>query len=189
MGYYELSQQRKTEIENCLLDLMTQIPYAQITVKDLAQKLHCVRKTFYHYFPNKQACLESLIDRIIGECSQFLVQTLPEQPSLYDIYHGRLTFWMEHRAFLEALIRNDMSALFLVRILGYIRREDTCLKEQYLMIKVQCDEDVLFFFMSGELYLLLKWCGEGFTLPIEEMTQKYLRLVQEPMLSPDLIIR
>lgn len=189
MQNYQLNQHRKRKIENCLLDLMAHMPYDQITVKDLAQELHCVRKTFYLHFPNKQACLESLIDRMIRECNQFLVQTLPKEPSLYDIYYGRLTFWMDHRSFLEALIRNDMSSLLMNRILAFIRQERECLKDQYYMIQIQCNEDVLFFFLTGELHLLLKWCSEGFALPIEEMTQTYLRLMQEPMLSPDLIIR
>ena len=61
---------RKEEIESCLLDIMQTMAYEDITVKDLAEKMNIARKTFYHYFPSKKACLESMMDRIIAEKEQ-----------------------------------------------------------------------------------------------------------------------
>lgn len=41
---------------------LKEIPYEKILVKDMTERMHFVRKTFYHYFKNKKACLESLTD-------------------------------------------------------------------------------------------------------------------------------
>lgn len=185
MNYYEQSLLRKKEIETGLLELMQEIPYSEITVKDIAERLHFVRKTFYYYFPNKRACLESLTDRLIQECNLRVVQSLPETASSGEIYAMRIRFWIEHRDFLESIIRNRLSAFLVERFLIYIHQEDHAVQIRLETEKVGCDEDVLYFYMAGQIFLLLKWCAEGFTHPVEEMVKKHLRLVHEPLLPPE----
>lgn len=185
MGYIEHNHRRKEEIENELLALMQEIPYEQITVKDLTERMHFARKTFYHYFPSKQACLESLTDRLISECSLNQMQNLPEDAGLYQIYEERLKFWMEHKAFLDAVNRNKLGSFWLNRFLKYIHQEDQNIRERLSTPTVEYDEDILFFYMSGQVFLMLKWCYDGFQLPLEEMVKKYLRLVHEPLLPPE----
>lgn len=181
-----LSPQRKAQIEDTLLDLMAHIPYEQITVKDIAEKLNIARKTFYHYFPNKTACLESLADRLIFECSLAEMQTLPPDAPVQAIYELRLRFWITHRNFLEAINRNGLGAFLLDRFLQYLKREDKLLQQKLSRPHMKMDEDILFFYMSGQLFLLLRWCHEGFSLSVDEMVRKYLRLTHEPLLPPEM---
>lgn len=185
MGYYEQSLQRKQEIEEGLLSLMRETPYAQITVKDLTERLCIARKTFYHYFPGKGACLESLTDRLICECNLSVLRTLPAEAGTDQVYRARLEFWMGEKPFLDAIIKNGMGSFLLERFLRYLREEDKSLQDRLSTPEVGYDEDILFFYMSGQLFLLLKWCHDGFVLSLEEMVQKYLRLVHEPLLPPD----
>lgn len=185
MNYAELSLQRKIQIENTLLELMEEVPYEQITVQDLTQKLGTARKTFYRYFPNKQSCLESLTDRMIYECNLHVLQNAPADPAPYDIYVARLRFWAVHKNFLDVLIRNHLSLFMLERFMRYLSREDKVTRDLLSTPKMKYDEDILFFYMSGQLFLLLKWCSDGFPLSVEEMAQKYLRLLHEPLLPPE----
>ena len=184
MDYIVAGVQRKIEFENTLLELMKEMPYDRIAVKDMAQRMHFVRKTFYHYFKNKNACLESLTDRLILECNMNLLETLPENAGAEQIYAQRLRFWMDHQDFLNVIIRNGLSSFFVERFLLYIQKEDRAIQQQLRTAMIDCDEDVLFFYMTGQIFLLLKWCSEGFQLSLEEMVQKNLRLVQEPLISP-----
>lgn len=185
MDYVAVGEQRKTEFEDTLLELMKEMPYDRIAVKDLTDRMHFVRKTFYHYFPNKRSCLESLTDRLILECNMKLLETLPEQATAKQVYEQRLLFWMEHEDFLNAIICNGLSSFFVERFLLYIHKEDRMIQQQLKTARLGCDEDVLYFYMTGQIFLLLKWCSEGFQRSLEEMVQKNLRLVQEPLVSPE----
>lgn len=184
MDYVLAGAQRKEEFENILLELMKEMPYDRITVKDLTARMHFVRKTFYHYFRNKQSCLESLTDRLILECNMSLLKTLPANANTRAVYEHRIRFWMAHRDFLDVIIRNGLSSFFVERFLLYIQKEDRAIQEQLRTTMVGCDEDILFFYMTGQIFLLLKWCSEGFQLSMEEMVQKNLRLIQEPLVPP-----
>lgn len=186
MDHTALSPQRKAQIEDTLLALMARIPYEQITVKDIADTLHIARKTFYHYFPSKTACLESLADRLIYGCSLAEMQTLPPEPPVRDVYALRIRYWMAHKNFLDAINRNALGAFLLERFLQYLRQEDKALHQKLSRPHMKMDEDILFFYMSSQLFLLLKWCYDGFPLSVEEMVRKLLRLSHEPLLPPEM---
>lgn len=180
---YEASLQRQAQIENTLLELMQRVPYGDITVKDIAQQLGLARKTFYRYFPNKQACLEALTDRLIYECNLHLMQILPEGPSLLVYYVEQVRFWMEHRDFLDVIIRNGLHSFLAERFMVYFRNEDPAATDLLHRSAMASDEDVLFFYMTGQVSLILRWCAQGFPLSVEEMARKNLQLVHEPLLS------
>ena len=181
MDYLAAYEQRKLEFENTLLKLMQKTPYSRITVKDLAERMHVVRKTFYHYFSGKDACLQSLTDRLILECSMDTVQALLADASALQIYERQLLFWMNHRDFLQVILENGLSSYLVERYLFHILQENLSILNQLHTEAVDCDEDILFFYMTGQIHLLLKWCSEGFPLSVEEMARKNLRLVWEPL--------
>lgn len=180
MACYDLGLQRKQEIEDNLLTLMQDTPYERIPVKDLTDNLQIARKTFYHYFHNKQACLESLMDRMIQECSLIML-ALPAEASLPDTIREILLFWIRSKTFLEAVMRNDLGTLFARRILLHLDKEDSDLPAVIRSNHLSCDRDVLYYHVSGYVCLILKWCREGFSRPLEEMVQVNLQLIQETL--------
>lgn len=184
MAYYDLNLQRKQEIENHLLALMQETPYDQIPVKALTDHLQIARKTFYHYFHNKQACLESLMDRLILESNLSLI-ALPQNATQQDLYRERLLFWIRKKDFLDTVRRNSLSALFVQRAMLYIRQEDNSIQSRLSTQSLSGDEDVLYFYVSGQMHLMLKWCREDFSRPLEEMVQISLRLAREPLLHQE----
>jgi len=182
MTCYDLNLHRKQQIENNLLELMQEVPYDKIPVKALTDDLQIARKTFYHYFHNKQACLESLMDRLILE-SNLSPVLLPENAGMEDMYRERLLFWIRNRRFLEAVLRNGLVHLLIERAVRYILREDRSIASRLSTGTLPCNEDVLYSYVSAQVCLMLKWCREGFTRPPEEMVHICLRLALEPMLS------
>lgn len=184
MAYFEQNLLRKKEIEEALLKLMHEIPYEQIAVKSLTEQLQLARKTFYHYFPSKYACLESLFDRIIQECDLALM-TLPEEAGTAEVCAERLNFWIRHRDFLEVILRNRLEYLLIERIMRHLIREDNSLRIRLSTQDVPCDEDILYYYVSGQIQLILKWCREDFVCPLEEMVRKCLRLTYAPLLPPE----
>ena len=180
MGYYEQNLLRKQEIEEGLLALMQEKQIREITVKDLTDKLHMARKTFYHYYESKWDCLKSLTFRIIEECSLAQLRNVSDTGDMQMIMRNRLEFWIEHKAYLDAINKSKLGDFLLNRIMDYLHRE-TDVRDVLSTPDVAYDEDILLFCTSGELYLLLKWCADGFSLPVEQMVKKMLRLMQEPM--------
>lgn len=184
MAYHDLGLQRKQEIENNLLALMLETPYERIAVKDLTDNLHIARKTFYHYFHNKQACLESLMDRLILESNLEGVE-LPKTAEPKEIYRCRLQFWIRNSTFLEAVFRNNLSFIFIERALLYVYREDSFIMRRLSTKSLSCNDDILYGYVSGQVCLILKWCREGFTRSLDEMVQISQRLALEPLLTQD----
>ena len=181
MGYSETNVQRKKKIEDCLLSLMQEIPYEEITVKGLAEKLQIARKTFYHYFPNKQSCLKSLTERLLFECHLRQLQA-DASGDLEVLFRIQLQFWLEHKDYLDVINRNRLESFLLNRIMAFVSWEENDLPEKLSTPDVPFDEDILLFFVSGQVFLLLKWARESFRKPVEEMVKKSVRLVREPLI-------
>ena len=51
----EESSRRQRALEQGLLNILGTVPYAKITLTDLCRQLQIPRKTFYRYFPSKEA--------------------------------------------------------------------------------------------------------------------------------------
>ena len=183
MHYSEASYRRRMAIEDELLAMMQEIPFEQITVLDIAQRQNIARKTFYRYFPNKQACLEGLIDRAIYECSISLLRHVESRGTMHRYYEGWLTFWMGRRELLNAVIRNRLDHLLVERLAAYTEREDSHFLERMDTEQLPCDGDILHFYLSGQVSMLMRWGAAGFPLPMEEMVEKLYRLIHDPLVK------
>lgn len=174
MGYSETNVHRKKKIEDCLLSLMQEMPYEEITVKDLAEKLRIARKTFYHYFPNKQECLKSLTERLLYECMLQAMQEAPQE-DMERAYRCRMQYWVEHKDYLDAINRNKLGFFFLNSVMAFASKEVFTGCEKPNAPDQYQDEDIRFFYLSGQVLLLLKWAEADFPLSMDDMVKKYLR--------------
>ena len=184
MDVSEASFRRRKAIEDELLALMQETSFEQITVLDIAQRQGIARKTFYRYFPNKQVCLEALLDRTIYECSIRVMQKTDESTGERDQYENWLSFWKGHQPLLGAIIRNRLDSLLVERMAAYTLKEDSYVLRRLTLGTMACDEDILHFYLSGQVAMLMKWGAEGFSRPMEEMVSKLQRLIHEPLFSP-----
>lgn len=62
----EYAAQKKTLLEDSLLDLMALHRYQDVTVTDICRESGIPRRTFYHYFEGKDGVLESVIEYCCG---------------------------------------------------------------------------------------------------------------------------
>lgn len=184
MDISDASFRRRMAIEDELLSLLQEVPYEQISVLDIAQRQNIARKTFYRYFPNKQACLEGLMDRLIYECNIRILRRTDRQNDERWQYEDWLEFWKDHQQLLSAVVRDRLDYLLVQRMAIYTMQEESFAMKRLHTKKILCDEDVLVFYLSGQVALLLKWSGEGFSRPVKEMVDKLMRLNYEPLLSP-----
>lgn len=181
MKKQEMTDKRKQEFEDALLEKMTQMPYQEITVTHLIQEVGVTRKTFYLHFPNKDACLYSLIDRMLLEQSVYVVRNGAD---ISAMHLAGCRFWLSQRVFLECILNNDLYVRLLERALHHNLKEDPEIMRLLCrpLLKYQEDEDSLLFFTSGYLSILMNWTKRGFDTPPEIMAKKFERLMHMPLL-------
>lgn len=183
MTNYDLLLQRRMAIENGLLELMQLVPYGQISVTSLTQHLHMSRKSFYHYFPGKEACLDSLVSRIIQECALFISDRGGLVNDMYQGFLQNLYFWQGQQLFLNALVKNNLMPVFLRHCMHHVESEEKQLLTLLSTPDTACDEDVLLYFLNGHLTLLLNWCARDFETPPEDLARKLVRLTCRPLIQ------
>lgn len=185
MDYYERNLQRKRAIENGLLELLQQFSFSQINVTRLAEHLGISRKSFYHYFSNMEACLHSLMDRMIRDAALHVTKMSDKSDYTLESYTCNLEYWRSQNAFLTALCQNQLDTVFLRRYISHSMQENRTLQTLMDAPGVEFDEDVMLFYASGQLSLLLQWCRRGFEPSAEEMAKKFLRLLCSPLIRTE----
>lgn len=176
MDYYELGLQRRQQIEEGLLELLRTKAYEKISVTDIAAHMGMSRKSFYKYFSGKDDCLMSLFDRVIQEAALHVTSCTAAHEEDLVTWQEYLRFWQSQRTLLEVVASRNLERLLIQRYMHYNQTE-----ERYSRIAPDLplhsqDEDVLRFYLTGIVTLLLCWCQRGFTPGVEEMAAKCHRL-------------
>ena len=115
----ELSVTRQRKIEECLLQNMEQTNYDHISVADMCRQMGVSRRLYYTYFPDKESCLVSLIDRILHESMEAVPITLRKMDSISDSIIAYLLFWQEHKQFLDVIVKHRLKGLLIERSYVY----------------------------------------------------------------------
>lgn len=181
MNKQEMSENRKREFEDALLDRMTEMPYKDVTVNQLVQDVGVTRKTFYLHFENKDVCLNSLIDRILLEQSAYVIAHGDDVPSMHL---AGCYFWHSQRRFLECVLKDELFLPFLKRLMHHNQTEDREIMQLLCrpLPGSKKDADALLFFTAGYLSVLLSWAERGFDTTPETMAKKFGRLMHMPLL-------
>lgn len=175
---------RQRQIEICLLENMTRMPFEQISVAGLCKELKISRGIFYHYFDDKHSCLTALIDHTLMDFAQYepvIEKGLEQYPR--EILNF-LMFWQQHSDLLEALNANHFSSLLLDRAVDHIFREEWDTLRWYGADQGEYSEETILFAMSGVVALLMKWHTSGYQKTIAQMAEAWVRLMTKPLASP-----
>ena len=172
-------QQRK--LEECLLSVMQDKPYSEITVSSLCEQTDLSRKTFYRLFESKQDVLDSLIDRTLREYIRFSLpqnQLAPDvSPELQSFYY----YWLERRGLLDVLSKNGMSTMLYDRSIRHMLQEETDILRQLGVVpSLQENTEALIFFLSGILTLVVGWHHTGYQKSPLQMAAITEKLLSQP---------
>ena len=172
-------QQRK--LEECLLSVMQDKPYSEITVSSLCEQTDLSRKTFYRLFESKQDVLDSLIDRTLRE---YIRYPLPQSPDAAEVSADLLSFyyfWLEQRKLLDALSKNGMSTMLYDRSIRHVLQEETDILRQLGVVpSLQEKTEALMFFLSGILTLVVGWHHTGYQKSPLQMAAITEKLLSQP---------
>lgn len=172
----EESALRQRQFENCLLELMQQASYPQITVGDICDRMLLSRKSFYRYFGSKEDCLHALIDHSVMEFSSLY---LPDDAlSQKDLYKHYFSYWKKLSPLLTALCQNQLTACLFERTMLCVTEEE---QEFRNFLRANSQEDSYeqtLFVVCGITGILLNWHNSGYQKSPAQMAATVDRLMQ-----------
>ena len=170
--YTEVAIQKKAQLETCLLNLMMQQPYQNITVMDICREAEIPRRTFYHYFGSKEDVLESLIESLMQQCFlEVVFDTHLGMEHMERNFVRIFRFWDgENRKKLDLLIKNGLESHLLTWSSQWTQKEqigsmlksnrDPRLMEIGLMVGI-----------ADFFLLLFHWSRTGYRESAEQMAK------------------
>ena len=179
----ELSVSRQRKIEECLLQNMEQTNYDHISVADMCRQMGVSRRLYYTYFPDKESCLVSLIDRILHESMEAVPITLRKMDSISDSIIAYLLFWQEHKQFLDVIVKHRLKGLLIERSYVYFLNDGSFVLSLLQIPDAKSDNTVLWLYAAIRFAVIFQWHEHNFQEPVEEMAVKYERLLRKPLIQ------
>lgn len=179
----EESAARQHKLEQCLLELMKQKPYADISVGELAAQAGISRIAFYRYFKGKDGCLCALLDHSM---TGFIGFQLPDEYRQYEgdqFFISYCAYWLHLKPLLDVLHKNGLMRWLLDRNIEYINQEAIDRIPHIPDSKFR--ENIVAFTAGGVLTMLYHWYLRGFDRSIPEMAHLLEQLLNV-RLSADL---
>lgn len=176
----EKSAQRQQALTVCLLDVLQTRSIHEISVSELCRLSGVSRKQFYQLFDSKADVAIALIDRIILEYESFV----PDSSVASGDLRRSLAYWKAQKPLLDVLTRDQMSALLIERCLYHATHEDPSLMETFGITDTDCHREMLLFYLSGILSVIMHWHGTGYARSIDEMADLLTVLMQKAPVKP-----
>ena len=108
-------------IQSTFLDMLIEIGFDDITVKDLTEKAELGRKTFYLHYVDKYDLLDHIVDRHLKE-----LEEICEYKQNVDLYKGSV-IWFEyfetHKNFFASLFKSTNTFSFRKKLLNFIMND------------------------------------------------------------------
>lgn len=172
----EESVHRQRQLEHCLLELMTDLPYAGITIGHICEKVGISRKSFYRYFGSKDGCLHALLDHTIMDASTYYLSGNNADDS-QAFYIRIFEFWKKQKPLLDALEKNGESLQLLQRMIRYILEEEPEYARHMGIPEHNVMEHIVYN-VSGIMGLVLTWHHAGYPKSANQMGNLLNQMIQ-----------
>lgn len=153
----EGSALRQKQIEHCLLRIMQNTPYSQITIGDVCQAAGISRKSFYRYFGSKDDCLHALIDHAVLEASGAYMDDGSVGSSPNRVFEHYFSYWKGMRQLLDALCQNQMTNALFERSMLCVTQEELEFRNYLNADQYDDAYEQILFIVSGITGLILNW--------------------------------
>ncbi len=155
-------------ILDALMELMKEKPYAEISIKELAEEACVARQTFYRNFNGKDEILLHYMDEIFDEYFKDIIDTMHRKEYIGEMSMSLLRIWKENNKLFLALQDAGLTHKTLERFSQYA-----------IMLQKHFDKSggkksihhtYAAHFIAGGTYMVLsKWFQENMKVPVDEM--------------------
>ncbi|MBO5322929.1 MAG: TetR/AcrR family transcriptional regulator [Oscillospiraceae bacterium] len=180
----EQSAARQRHLELGLLEMMQTVPYDQISITDLCNRLQIPRKAFYRYFTDKEGALYSLIDHTLMQFETFSHPSSAEKRTLVSDLEKFFLFWKSQKLLLDALSRSKISYLLIRRAIQQTVSDGSVYGRFMASDPETIQPRIIQFALWGMLSMVLQWHRDGFTESPKDLANLAARLLTQPLFSP-----
>lgn len=174
----EESVRRQRQLGQCLLALMSDIPYSDITIGNICEQAGLSRKSFYRYFDSKDSCLFALLDHTIMDGSSYYIPDSQTPQDDLSVCIRIFEYWQQQAPLLSALEKNGQTLHLLQRMVRYILEEEPeyashmGISQDFLM-------EHIVYTVGGLMGLVITWHHGGFQKTTAQMGNMLYRLTQQ----------
>ena len=178
----ELAYRRRILLENSLMDLMTERPYQDITVKDICLKAEIPRRTFYHYFDCKESVLHAVVENMLNECS---LEVMLELGAGFEVMRESMIrnfrYWQgSARQKLDLLLDNGLSGEMMHCVMRWLETEPVSVPRSQGIDEKELEISKMVG-VSGFFTLLVYWRRNEYRETPEEMAEIAIRAFAKPL--------
>ena len=182
----EQSAARQRQVEQCLLEIMQQQRYEDISVSDLCARAEIPRKAFYRYFSSKDGAFHALLDHTMMEYEAFSgPYGMGGQRSLERDLERFFMFWLMKKPLLDVLSKSNLSGVLIERAIANSITETTLPRRFLPQDQRPMQEQIMTFCVCGLMSMVMQWHHAGYPQSPRDMAQTAVRLVTVP-LFPDI---
>ena len=158
------------------LSLLLTEDYDDITISHICAKANLSRNIFYRLFEKKVDVLYCLLDQSLLDCESYIPKSNVGEGGL----HRFLAFWLENNQLLDALARNNSTALLLNRAVRHVLKEDSDLLQCFGAEDDKSARALVVFYVGGIFSLVFDWHQQGYPQSIDEMSNILKRILSTP---------
>lgn len=183
-----MTNQGKNAIDVVLAESLKELavtrPIDKITIKEITDRAGVIRPTFYNHFQDKYELLEWIVEKelmepamplfdngMLREGITFLLTSMEREKAFY-CKAARLE---GQNSFPEILKKKVAST-----VLNYFDVEKLREQVPYAWLSSELIAD---FYAEAICYVAIDWAKGGMTIPIQELTEVYLLLIQKSVID------
>lgn len=178
----EQSANRQREIEKCLVEILKNKHYDDVTVTEICEKMNIPRKSFYRYFDGKEGIIHSMINHLMMDYNIIRSHTNSKDDiTLKGEFAVFFKFWKDKEEILSVLDRSGILGRIIENATGFAMNEYNEV-QGYLMGGEKDDKLVAYqFVVSGLMTMMINWYRGGFKESVENMARASVKIITRPL--------
>ncbi len=171
-AYYK----RRKEIADCLYKKMKYTAYSSISISDLCEGVGLSRRSFYHYYQDKEDCLWGVVENFLHE---YMLRTseIKEDTELERAI-ALMKIWKSDLFcdFFGVFEKNHLLDVYVKCAVRFTKEVERYLSAPIAKEVLSLDEDIMCAYLAWDLALMTQWRKRGYDTSCEEMAKKYLSI-------------
>lgn len=178
----EQSTKRQREIENILLDLMTEKRFDDIKVSEICEIAGIPRKAFYRYFDSKDGALQAILDHNFTNYQIYTAKReTVKKRTLQGEFEEFFSYWRNNKRLLDAFEKSNLTGLLIQNSSSFSAGELVNIQKFLLDEDEKVRMQVFPFVVSGLLTMTINWYRSGFAAGVSDMAKVAARFVSKPL--------
>lgn len=174
----------KNILKNSFIELLEELPYEKISVKDIVDYADFNRTTFYNYYNYKEELVNEIIDETLLEFSHTISGTLKSSFELRQKDVTIFDYILRNKSLYRLWNKSEPIPGFMNKFVNTIINE---LKNNgHPLFKnkwTSCNESVTILWAYGTFGLIINWIHDDFATSTKVLSSDYLKLLNSVYLG------